>query len=475
MIRTKQQEKIIKLDKLLDGIEIANKKDTEAYTSGHLNHNHMYKPPLLTKKAFWTTATKPNHLLLSQLSPLTHGKEKDKKKMRDTPTNIALRTRMTQNHKAESKSTFLPSITNKSKILNNSFSGSTFGYQVHGSSKDNGEFQESTVHQDELGHPCIKSFNLEYGADMVVSSQYPIHESELLPSYLTGATKTDQFNMFLEFNRNFLKIEDGSKNMSTDKYETEIVKKLSDAANFEPSHVARLQIFSETFENICRESTIYGSILHKVKYAYDMYIAYLMDAQCSTQLEMLMSEISSMRKRTVKTQDVQETYQSVCNLQFKALHVLENNDLLRNHLKKEITSVQSKEKLKEPEIHFEAQLAQDKSKFENKINLLDLKRREVLTICNEVRCLEEEIHKNMTHAVNYENTSQYIKEMQAETVKLQSTNEFLHQANKKLDYEIRKALTKQKMPLETQMEIKKILEIYLPSEEQSKDTRLLTQ
>ncbi|CAI9548331.1 unnamed protein product, partial [Staurois parvus] len=113
-----------------------------------------------------------------------------------------------------------------------------------------------------------------------------------------------------------------------------LAKELLNIAHIQPPHFARLQIFSETFGNICNISFAFGTMLKQVKNAYESYVNYLLDSQCPLQHEVLLSEISGMKKRAVRTEDVYKVEVKVKELEQKSLCVLQHNDQLRNHFKK---------------------------------------------------------------------------------------------------------------------------------------------
>ncbi|KAM8946440.1 uncharacterized protein C6orf118 homolog [Pelodytes ibericus] len=471
MPRAKQQEKMLSLDKLLDGIEKANKNDAKAYTSGHLNHNHLFKPQVLDKQSFWKRENKHDHLQLSQKKTLHCATDGKVNGMKDSLAKITLKTSLLHGYKLEATS--LPSLVIKHASpvtpINTPFASSFLESHTQEDVLDKVEFEDLAVsfQGEELDLPDLKPLNLEYSSIRTSRQDFdPLYHFE--PIYFAGVTKTDQYKMFLQFSREILQKDDVtkifSKNISAERHERELAKELLKISHVKPPHFARLQLFSKTLENICSGSFMFGNIVRQVKAAYDLYIEYLLDAQTSTQYEVLMSEINGMKKRAVKTQDVQESVQVLRKLEHQARIVLDVNEQIRNSLKLELSSAKDTKICNETPPSL-PEMSRDDACNSKEINVFKTKRREILTICNEVQDLEEEISNHMTHAANAEATGQYIKDVQAETVRYQSSNEFLMRANKDLDSEIRRILTKQKLDLKTQNEIKGLIEFYTSAEE----------
>ncbi|XP_063297293.1 uncharacterized protein C6orf118 homolog [Pelobates fuscus] len=458
MLENKQQKRMIKLDKLLDGIERANKHDTEAYTSGHLNHNHLFKPQVLEKKVFWKNTKKSDHLHLSELQC---GHNNKFMKMRVAPTNFTLKTKVVQDQNVESKSLFSPRIQLSGSV--------TLTKTPIASGFTSNQEYNVPLQSEGIDLPDLKQLKSENCINRTSFQDFN-HEYNFVPAFFAGVTKADQFSIFQTLEKDILEKEDLTKDFfkhaSAEKYKTELEKDLMKVAHIKPPHFARLQIFSETFGNLCRDSSIFGNILSEIKNAYDLYIEHLLDTQSSTQFEVLMSDINGLRKRAVKTEDVQETFLSVQKLEYKAQTVLECNEQLRHFLKKTLqtSSTKETEKCEEPPIDITSKMSRNEYYFTKDMQLLPSKRREVLALCKEVQYLEEKIYKNMSHAVNSETTAQYIKDIQAETVKLQSSNDFLHRANKDLHNEIKKIVLKQKLALEAQTEIKELMECFISSD-----------
>ncbi|XP_077145292.1 uncharacterized protein C6orf118 homolog isoform X2 [Ranitomeya variabilis] len=446
MLKAKQEARIQPLDALLDGTEQANKKDTWDYTAGHLNHNHLFKPLVLEEKSFWKSGK----------IPAQHNKKI--KKMKDPFINAPPKTNFINRDLVVKSSCAGSPVVKQSgpyTPINTPFASSILDTQSQTACLENPEQNDSRgspPKNKELKLPELKVLTFE-GPQ---TSQDQRKQYRFLPAYFTGLTKADQFSMFLQFDREILQRKDISKdfykNMTVESDEKKLTKELMNIAHIRPPHFARLQIFSETFKKICKDSSMFGSILKEIKTAYDVYVNDLLDAQSSSQHEILMCEIAGMKKRPVKTEDVEEVTQNLRGLEHKALIALERNDQLRSNLKTELRTAVTSETVSDKVPWLQSRESDPTSEqcLTSETEVFVAKRREVLKTLMEVNTLEEDIKKNLTHALNTEATEQYIKDIQTETVKLKSSNDFLQRANKDLDSEIKRVLMKQKLTIEKQ-------------------------
>ncbi|XP_075195889.1 uncharacterized protein C6orf118 homolog [Anomaloglossus baeobatrachus] len=456
MLKTKQQPRILPLDTLLDGTEQANTKDIWDYTGGHLNHNHLFKPLALEEKGFWKSGK-------------TQDQHKGKvKRMKDSFINVPLKTSFI-NKDPVGKSCCPGSSVVKLSVpytpINTPFASSVVdGYsQTAGLENPEQNNYRGSPKNKELRLPELKVLKFE-GPQ---STQDKRQEYQFRPAYFTGITKTDRFSMFLQFNKEILQKKDLSKdfykNITVESDEKKLTKDLQNITHIRPPHFARLQVFSATFEKICNNCSMFGNILKEIKAAYDVYVNVLFDAQSSSQLEILMCDITGMKKRLVKTEDIEEITQNVKGLEHKALIALKRNDKLRNELKIELRNVVTSETAsdKVPWLHASNSESNSEQCLARETEVFVAKRSEVLKTLMKVNALEENIRKNLTHALNTKATEQYVKDIQTETIKMKSSNDFLQQANKDLDFEIKRVLMKQKLTLDKQEEIKVLMKSFL--------------
>ncbi|KAG9493637.1 hypothetical protein GDO78_001492 [Eleutherodactylus coqui] len=261
MLKTKHQDKRLLLNVLLDGVERANKKDSWDYTGGHLNHDHLFKPPVLENKHFWRSGKMPDQYY------------EKAKKVKDSYMNFKPKPSSVNgdpNVKSFSASSSVIKQTDPFIPMNTPVGSSVVNVQFQTTSDDHDnpedrEYRGSTPRNKKLQLPELNVLN--FGE--LQTSQDNRKENQFPPSYITGVTKSDQFNMFLQFDRDILQKHNQStdfyKKATVECYEKALTKELLNIAHIRPPHFAHLQIFSETFEKICKESSIFGNILHYIK------------------------------------------------------------------------------------------------------------------------------------------------------------------------------------------------------------------
>ncbi|KAM5165212.1 uncharacterized protein C6orf118 homolog [Mantella aurantiaca] len=457
------------LNKLLDDIELANKKDSWDYTGGHLNHNHLFKPPVLERKTFWSSGKNQQCLQHGKLrSAITSSKSDEKgKKMKDVFRHFTVKTNLVQGLESKSASTLTPVIKHfrPATPLNTPFASSILGTQSYGTFMKNLEhvYGEESMQGEELELTDLKVLTFNY--ELYETKKHYNDEYKFIPTYMSGLTKTDQFKMFLQFNEEVLQkhhlTEDFCKSSKVEYCKEKLTKELLNIAHIQPPHFARLQIFSETFGNICNISFVFGNILKQVKNAYELYVNCLLDSKSSLQHEVLLLEIAGMKKRPVKTEDVYKVGEKVKELEQKSWCALQHNDQLRENLKKINLLTSDTNASEESPLESQEEKVDKQCCLPNEEHAFVAKRSKILKTCHAVKALEDEIRKNMTHMVNAEALELYIKEVQTETVKLQSSNTFLQRTNKDLDSEIKRLLMKQKLNLDKQEEIKCLVETFL--------------
>ncbi|XP_053565138.1 uncharacterized protein C6orf118 homolog [Bombina bombina] len=466
MFKRKQQEEIINLKKLLDGIETANKNEAKDYTSGHLNYKNLFKPQQVSERTFWKSVTKQNSLAPNHHQEHIFQSITDRKvmKMKDALADFTLKTHLTLTTPAKSSIHFSPLLKSPMTPINTPCAVSLHEIRSHETFMEKQELEKcmESLASEEIDLSQLKLLKVKREKNQTYQSD----EYHFVPSYLTGLTKKDQFVIFSQFSKEYLKKEDLEKDFlkksSIGHYERQLTKELLKIGHVTPPHVNRLQIFCEAFEDICNNSTIFGNILQHIKSAYESYIEHLLDARPSTQYEVFRSGSGGISKRAVKKEDVEAAVMTVRLLIQEAKGALNENEQLRNQLKEALKIYSTKDTVeKDLPVELEVEDSCEKCNSPSLVDLFELKRCEVLELCTTVQNMEQGIKKNMTHAVNTNAREQHIKEIQAEAVKLQSSNKFLMSASKDLDTEIKRALNKQKLTLEKQMELKSMIECFL--------------
>ncbi|KAM6084863.1 LOW QUALITY PROTEIN: uncharacterized protein C6orf118 homolog [Theristicus caerulescens] len=120
-------------------------------------------------------------------------------------------------------------------------------------------------------------------------------EYQFIPSYLAGVTKTEQFNKFLHFQKEFIAKHELLQNDFTgskvsEQHESKkaswlsVTLELQKICGCHPLHF-KLQVVEEVFEDICNSSLIFGDILKEIKSEYELYMMMLLDSLPIAQYE----------------------------------------------------------------------------------------------------------------------------------------------------------------------------------------------
>nr|XP_014437031.1 uncharacterized protein C6orf118 homolog isoform X3 [Pelodiscus sinensis] len=451
------------LSHLLDGLENAHRTDVQLYTSGHLNHNKLYKPQKNIKLGYWDSAKELTHFTTERKQfPTQNICNETAQKMRNTssdftPSSILVPVRagtaspFFRHTQAPTSSVPLPvkgpltstPLENQLKELKNKIEEET-------------ERHKKPLKREELDVPQMKVLkykpvkNSRRCAAEVTKDEY-----QFMPSYLAGVTKTDQLNKFLHFERNFIAKHDllendvtGSK--ASERHEKKLAEELQKICDCNRPHFKRLQVFGDVFEDICNSSLIFGDILKEVKNEYELYMVILLDSLPTTQYKTLMAQVKGMEKRPVKTQEIEEIRREVQSLVKKVKSVLERNEELRNELEIQLWVSQSPECKTLPETSSDHATKLPEEKHLSVAEQIESMRCQILAKWEEMQAMEKEIRETMTHAGMANTTEKTVKDIEAEAFKLNTANSFFQHQIKEVQNNITCILNRQKVTQENQ-------------------------
>lgn len=192
------------LTNLLDQVEKTHKAEIQLYTSGHLNHNKLFRPRRLLKCNYWGSAQKPALLLRRpQFTAPSQASRKIKHSVtsdNDTPTPARAQ--------SASRLCWQPWASKATPVAPASVpvSGATLTRQR------NEVFEEEEEEEESLRRRQLIREELDV-PEMKILKYKPIKNSRLcvlnetndeyqfLPSYLAGVTKTDQYYKFMQFQK----------------------------------------------------------------------------------------------------------------------------------------------------------------------------------------------------------------------------------------------------------------------------------
>lgn len=201
MLQAKLQSKMMPLNKLLDEIELSNKKDTWDYTGGHLNHNHLFKPQVLEAKTFWRSGQNQQKFQHDKpIYDIASSKSDEKgKKMKDSFTHFTVKTSVVPSPNSKSASTSSPGIKHfgTATPINTPFASSLLGTQSYGTCMENLEYDKESLQGKELEIPDFKVLTFDY--ELYKTKKDYKDKYKFIPTFFSGLTKSDQFKMFLQF------------------------------------------------------------------------------------------------------------------------------------------------------------------------------------------------------------------------------------------------------------------------------------
>ncbi|XP_077668291.1 uncharacterized protein C6orf118 homolog [Eretmochelys imbricata] len=475
MAESKQERS---LTHLLDGLEKAHRADVQLYTSGHLNHNKLYKPQENIKPGYWDSAKKPTRFMTERKQfPAQNICDETAKKMKNTLADFTPSTTLVPVRAKSASPIYKHSqalMASVDRPVNGPLTSTPLERQLKELKK---KIEEETdrlnkpLKREELDVPEMKVLkykpakNSRRAAAEVAKDEY-----QFMPSYLAGVTKTDQFNKFLHFQRDFIVKRDLLENDTTgskasERHERKLAQELQRICDCNRPHFKRLQVFGDVFEDICNSSLIFGDILKEVKNEYELYMVILLDSLPTTQYKTLMAQVKGMEKRTLKTREIEELRREVQTLVKKAKSVWERNEELRNELEIQLWVSQSPESKIVPETSRDHTMKLPEEKPLTLAEQIESMRCQVLAKWEEMQALEKEIRETMTYAGMANTIEKMVKDIEAEAVKLSLDNSFLQKQIKEVQYNITDILNRQKVTQEIQRKLWELLKKFLSLED----------
>lgn len=217
------------LTELLDDVEKAHKSDIRLYVSGHLNHNKLFKPHKSAKYNYWVSAKKPT--LLSAKEDALGGPHEMLEKVsssKDAPP-VPIRA------KSASPLGYQSPVHPASFRAPVSMSLNTAAFkQQKKEAPEKPEEEASTfpkqLIREELDIPEMRllKYRRLKSSRLCVTKEFK-DEYLFLPSYLAGVTKKDQYNKFMQVQKEYVAKQDllendfiGSK--STERHEKKLAQ-----------------------------------------------------------------------------------------------------------------------------------------------------------------------------------------------------------------------------------------------------------
>uniref|UniRef100_A0A670YJH3 Chromosome 6 open reading frame 118 n=1 Tax=Pseudonaja textilis TaxID=8673 RepID=A0A670YJH3_PSETE len=271
------------LSELLDNMENAHKSEIRLYVSGHLNHNKLFKPTKPAKYNYWKSAKKAT--LLSAKKDALGGSQEMLEKFSSSKAVPPVPIRAKSASPLGYRSPVHPARFRAPVSV--SLNTAAFKLQKKEAPEkpedEASTFQKQLI-REELDIPEMKllKFRRLKNSRLCVTKEFE-DEYRFLPSYLAGVTKKDQYNKFMQVQKEFIAKQDllendfiGSK--STERHEKKLAQALRNICDCRRPHFYRLQAIGQVFEDICNSSLIFGDILKEVKNEYELYMVILLDS-----------------------------------------------------------------------------------------------------------------------------------------------------------------------------------------------------
>ncbi|XP_038032102.2 uncharacterized protein C6orf118 homolog isoform X1 [Anas platyrhynchos] len=457
-----------------DSVELTYRTDVKQYTSGHLNHNKLYKPSEKIKQGRWYSARKQTSFVTERNQFLVEHERT--RKMKNCSGNFCSSIPLLP---AQAESSFPNDRHPQSPVI-------SIGASVDANSNAPEilklkALKKKAEEGTDRFHMRLKSEELDMSEIMVLKNK-PVKNSrqcavelakeeyQFIPSYLAGVTKTDQFNKFLQFQKEFIAKHELLQNDLTGKkvseqHERKLAKELQKICGYDPLNFKRLQVVEEVFEDICNSSLIFGDILKEIKSEYELYIMMLLDSLPMAQYKALKAQVKGMETMSSKASEIQSVRKYLKALMKKVSTALERSKELKDELKIALQTSQTSEDKTETCRQQDTKGAQKPLSVSEQHESMRCK---ILSKWEEMKILETKKKETMVYAGITDNMENTLKEIEAETMKINVSNMFLQGQIKEVEGHITGILGKLRITQENQRKIWELIEKVLLREDEDK-------
>lgn len=267
-----------------------------------------------------------------------------------------------------------------------------------------------------------------------------------LPSYTTGVTKSDQYYKMKQFETSVLRKQDSQEQnvLSGVKAVEHLEKRLNE--DLEMMNLSgmgpnfhKLQVFSNSLEDLIDETPTFGFILKCIKSEYDNYITKLLDSQTPQHSRLLRDQVEQMSARgTSRPDELHDVKSKVWKLENQAKELLEENKRLRDMVAEEEDWLNNAPEPEPPQMQV-TKLYVDDTPVELADEIehgkaLILEKLDALT---ELRTRLRQDHVPLTVCNHLE---QCIKETEIEVQKLLKQNEYFERSNNEMEMELKESI-----------------------------------
>lgn len=362
---------------LLDGAEVKQKKDIRDFSGGHLNESLLLQHYSACSRKSWETAHLPEPLV--KRSQLIHGPRKDHiPQMGEALYEFSMGTtgvlptpgRKTSKPSPIKRYKFLKeekgkSVRKKSDGGDRPDSASTSTHSLYSELEDGILIEElppaelmlkkthkgaaAALSKMNTDPSLVTTEDTMYTAQTSVIGRQPQQLLDEVPfsySFMTmaelGITCQDQYRKMKVFENRVLKKKEASERnvfsgvKAVEHHEKKLQEEL-EMLNLNGSGINfhKLQVHSNTLEDVIQESPTFSYILRSIKVEYDNYIAWLLDHQTS-QHHLLRDQVEQMAMRgTSRPIEMNKAIANVQQLTHEAVKKLKLNQSLREAVAKE--------------------------------------------------------------------------------------------------------------------------------------------
>ncbi|XP_022082004.1 uncharacterized protein C6orf118-like [Acanthaster planci] len=466
------------LHDVLEGLFLDQKKDIDLLTRGHLNHNRLWKPPEKASHVPWESSGKEVPLMHKPSQLPSPRKSTDHHvQMTDAMYNFGVGTSgsipVSQKGKTGKKSKdSRPRRKSPSPILSVLKAKPEKPLSTEQRPNTAASYISDNVYVEELRLPEL----MLPGASSVPRPKSPLRTGSpksLAPleadprkgsshpppafyeSHLSGVTKKEQFQRFLDFQNNVMKkpemnqrdVLSGRKAVEgLERKLQEDLMKLDEVHRLSGPNFPRLQVYSNIWDELIKATPEFGEMLSYIKDGYEEYMGSLLDTQSGKQSQVLAQQVESLAGGTpIAPGEVDRAREEMLQLEEKAKELLEENDRLRKEVREEEETLANMP-TPEPETSTQKALRDSRQHREEKPKgiaeqILEL-HAGILSQMDELHRLRQDLKDNYVPISVVQNLDQCVRDTEADVLKVLSTNEYLEKTIQQLEADLEKIMEK---------------------------------
>ncbi|XP_046378617.2 uncharacterized protein C6orf118-like [Haliotis rufescens] len=452
------------LKNLLNDVERVHKKDIHDYAGGHLNETYIHQVAMATNRVPWQSAKEVPTPPSGKNTPKPRSSKKGKSmkeilyqfsvgttgSIPHSPPAVQVPRQTPASKKSERSSRGSPN--KRYSSASNSSAKSTYTNLEDGVLIEELETTEMMMPSGVRGGRDVSFADEETMTYTTATSLAPDNTGKLkfkytfLPMQNVGITKQDQYRKFKNFESTVLrkqetceqKVLSGVK--AVEHHERKLQQEL-DAFNLNGMgpNFHKLQVYSDTFEDLIQESPTFAYILRCIKSEYDNYIASLLDGQ-TAQHHVLQDQVDQMAARgTSRPRELFTATERLASLEEYAKTLLQKNEQMREEVREQTEWLAT---APEPEpvptiglapVHYKDTQMELADEIEH-VKALILEKLDAL---NALRCHLRDECVPLTVCTHLE---QCIKETEVEVQKLLKQNEYYERSIAEMDHDLKEAI-----------------------------------